>query len=55
MNGPEASELVVDDTTIYEIDLECQECRKMEMQDLTPPTETIHWDFPPPDCIRLKQ
>lgn len=30
MSQTERTKLVVDDTTIYEIDLECQECKSRE-------------------------
>lgn len=55
MREQEKTKLVVDDTTVYEIDLECQECQQYpnpEVSEPTPTRGTIHWDFPPPDCKR---
>lgn len=46
MNQREKSELVMDDTTIYEIDLECRECQKIETEKTASPGGTIYWNLP---------
>lgn len=55
MNQQEKTELVMDDTTIYEIDLECRECRKAENKESASPGGTIYWDIPPSDCYKSER
>lgn len=50
MSQQEKSKLIMDDTTIYEIDLDCQKCQGITNKDPMPPGSTIYWDFPPSDC-----
>lgn len=55
MDQQEKSKLVIDDTTIYEIDLACQECRKNAGNESSAPGGTIYWDFPPSDPHRSER
>lgn len=55
MNQQEKSELVMDDTTIYEIDLACQECQKAGNRESASAGGTIYWDLPPSDCHRSER
>lgn len=50
MDQQEKSKLVIDDTTIYEIDLACQECQKSSNRNPSTPGGTIYWDLPLSDC-----
>lgn len=50
MNDEKKTRLVEDDTTIYEVDLECVNCQNTAPPSATPESGAILWEFPAPIC-----
>lgn len=50
MNDEKKTSLVEDDTTIYEVDLECVNCQNTASLSEKPESGAIFWEFPTPIC-----
>ncbi len=54
MNDEKKTKLVEDDTTIYEVDLECVNCQNTASPPKKSESGTLLWEFPAPTYLNDK-